>query len=433
MVEGVVRIAASRQDPLAEEVVMALVQTGGSDRRRRELAITREGSNETRWSGQIMNTATGVGTPIEVVLVDSLDQITSPELVLLGATARLGRGRFATSPSRQARLPLAVSVNGSTAGSKRIVIMPQREGGNRHANMLRQVACEVMAFAERRRQFEPWMLRFPQTEGDFHRATIARWVNSGTPTTAISAACLNATEDRRGIVKQFSATAVRLLVEMARATFAQMPHTQAWHISTFGVGDVDFLQEFGIQRVLLPYMVARLEEGEAGVMRVKDDMHRNYALMEELVAQLNAALPFPVTLHEIREGVEELDVPTLIKAAERRAEQMMPYLLQHPPKIFASLPEEEWPVRVRQEAFLYMLDSLRYAGREGFWQLAVEVHGGYIAAGNLDRTDDGRRWPLAFLPDAVRQHWGDWTDRHPNTAKQRRNLAGMLRVAGYHA
>lgn len=427
-------VVAPANDPLAAAVVQHLVSTPGSSRRRRVFTPVPGGAYEKAWVGQVIPMDQDRNVPmteqavsVRVSLLQNIEQATGYDYLLLGATkAQRAGSMFAMAKNRLARAETIVSVNGNSVGSQRIVLMPQEKDGKELARNV-QVAHVLSALIMRQRQFNPWTLRFPSDPIDYHRAALDRWVTKGVPTTAVSAACLNATSDRRGIVGSLNANAVSLLVAAAQATFAQMPATEGWHISTFGPGDLAFLQDLGIQRVLLPYMISRLEDGEAGVAHVRRDMERNYTLMEGLIGRLDDALPFPVMLHEIKDGAAELEIGELIRQAERRAELMMPYLIEHPPKIFATLPREEWPIRVRQEAFLYLLDSLRYAGREGFWQLAIEVHGGYLVSGNLHMLEDGRRWPLGFFPDAVRQHWGDWTHTG-NMLHERTRMSRLLSV-----
>lgn len=427
-------VVAPAEDPLARSAIHQLVTTPGSSRRCRMFEAVSGGAYEESWLGRVIPIDQGQNVPlaeqavpVRVSLVHNIGQVTGYDYLLLGAKQTRRKGSlFALANASIAHCETTVSVNGASAGSRRIILMPQCISGRDQRRDL-QVAHQLSALIVRQRQFNPWTLRFPKDPSDYHRAALDHWVTADVPLTAVSAACLNATADRRGIVDSFNEDAVNLLVAAAQATFVQMPTTQGWHISTFGPGDLAFLQDLGIQRVLLPYMISQLADGAAGATQVRHDMERNYALMAGLVERLDAALPFPVSLHEIKDGAAELEIGELISQAERRAEEMMPYLIQHPPKIFASLPRAEWPVRVRQEAFLYLLDSLRYAGRAGHWQLAIEVHGGYLVSGNLHTLEDGRRWPLAFFPDAVRQHWGEWTHRG-HMLQERTRLSRILGV-----
>jgi hypothetical protein len=116
---------------------------------------------------------------------------------------------------------------------------------------------------------------------------------------------------------------------------------------------------------------------------------------------------------------------------------MLPGLMAHPPAIFSQMqsPEDIFN-RVQQEAFLYLLDTIKWGQlteekRSRVLCVGLEVHGGYWAHGNLFEGPKGEFLPLAWLPQAVRQHWGDWVTKNRTLSKERKRLSNMLSYFGY--
>lgn len=247
----------------------------------------------------------------------------------------------------------------------------------------------------------------------------------------ISACCLNADEARTGIVDSLSPEIVNLLARCAQAAFERLPRIQQWRITTFGPDDYNWLEEIGISKVLLPYM------WDAPRSKVREDMEKNFALTGEMVSVLASLLPFPVTLAQLSDLNDSLDIPWLVSESRERANLMLPSLEREPPLIFRQLKtRQERFDRVQQEAFLYLLDTIRFGqlhgeNRPAILYVGLEVHGGYWAHGNLFQGPRGEFLPLAWLPQCVRQHWGGWVLKNPQLNKERKQLSALLARLGH--
>lgn len=338
-------------------------------------------------------------------------------------------GRFTTSPQRimnSVRLPEAIT---PVATNNRLVVYGRLPKEVQRSNQRTQAANHLAAEITAQAGFRPGLLNFPGGLHGPHFSTFGQWVANGTPVHLISPCCLNCTEDRRRIVSQLSPRVTSLLSRTAAAAFSGLP-IHSWRISTFGPDDLELLGEWGIKQVLLPYM------WDAPVEQVRADMAQNFRLVQELVAILDATLPFPVTAHQLFEEVVAVDVEQLTKLAYERARLMLPELERNPPKIFGQIHPSQWLARIQQEAFLYLWDTTQHGQLAGTNRPAVicaglEVHGGYVQGGELFKGPNGEFLPYAWLPNGVRQHWGSWTESNHTLTKERQRLNHYLRHLGY--
>jgi hypothetical protein len=278
--------------------------------------------------------------------------------------------------------------------------------------------------------FRPDFLEFPKGFEGEHFSSLSSWVDQRVPIYMASGCCLNADEERTGIVDCFDPDITDLLCRTAKAAFDALPGIAEWWIYTFGPDDFDFLGELGISKVLLPYM------WDAPRNKVRADMGKNLELMQALGAKLQDCLPFPVHVGQLSERSEKVDIPWLVQESRKRAEIMLPELTAHPPLIFKKLTPEERVDRTQQEAFLYLLDTVRLGQLEGedrdkVVYVGMEVHGGYWQQGDLFRGPRGEFLPLAWFPQCVRQHWGPWVAKNATLKRERERLGHMLRGMGY--
>lgn len=309
----------------------------------------------------------------------------------------------------------------------------QRAGdhaGNARADLRKNAANHVAAMLTSASVFRPDFLEFPGGDQAEHFMTLSRWIRDERPIMLLSACCLNADEPRTGIVDAFTPAIIEPFVRTALAAFKRFPHIGEWVITTFGPDDYAWLGELNIQKVLLPYM------WDAPLEKVRADMAKNFQLVERLASVLNQYLPFPVRAIQLASDTHGVDVPWLVRESRKRAEQMMPELLKNPPKIFEKLPDYEAKIaRIQQEAFLYLLDTMRFGQRAGEARPAVlncgvEVHGQYWMTGDLFRGPQGEFLPLAWFPQCVRQHWGEWVLKNKQSNSERDRLVALLNQAG---
>lgn len=405
-------------DPFADEVLQSFL-LDGSSRRPRLFQATSEGS----WQGEIRYGQDGALTvPIEILRVpngskaDWCVSASSPGIV--ERTVR-GKHHFTLSPWKIA------STNGYC--SRRHLI-----GFRMIPNMTtRNAANELSAAITRQNIDEGGFLAFPGGDKGEHRRYFESWVRSQTPIRLISACCLHANEDRRGIANELDPTLTGLLARVARASLSKLPQVTDWRITTFGPGDYDWLGELGITKVLLPYM------WDAPRQKVVADLEHNLAMTEELTRQLDEVLPFPVSCEQMHQGATRIDMDFLVRSSQDRARQMMPKLQAAPPAIFRELktPEEQF-ARVQQEAFLYLYDTIRHGQvsiekRTATLYVGLEVHGGYWQHGDLFVGPDGEFLPLVWLPQAVRQHWAPWATRNHTLNRERERIQRVLAYYEY--
>lgn len=140
---------------------------------------------------------------------------------------------------------------------------------------------------------------------------------------------------------------IDLLCACVKAAFAGFPDIKDWHIATFGPRDFDWLGDLGISKVLLPYMWNKPKQD------VLPDMEQNYALVKALGEKLSEQLSFSVTVGNLSDNAQDIDIPKFVERAYERAEIMLPVLMASPPLIFKQLrTQAEIISRVQQEAFL---------------------------------------------------------------------------------
>lgn len=453
-------IVAHANDKLAREIIHQLVTDGrGNTRRPRRFEEVGTPNGRIHYQGQVdLHLKNGAGeyvlhrqVPVEAIITPHPETETRRDIVIRGAERSLGGRRYATSPRYLAHARYAVPLRQDLVRESQTVLVFPQDKTERHATMKRTVANAIAAHVTDQLSWDSAFLSFPGGFEGRDWQTVNAWVNQDRPIELVTACCLNATKDRHRIVDQFAPEITSLLVRCARAAFSRLsPRVTEWSVSTFGPGDLEWLGELGMTRVLLPYM------WDAPAEIVRGDMQQNYDLMQGLVNQLDAALPFPVRLTELNAMSGAVDMARLIEASAERSVKMMAVLSQDPPLIFKTieadlrrrnpgLPDSEFRqlvaqeqyTRVRQEAFLYLLDTLRHGtpdtlGPDDPVSLCVglEVHGGYIATGQLNEVD-GKYLPVAWLPGCVRQHWGPWVLENGALKKERAQLAARLSAIGY--
>jgi|GEM_PF-2091627 len=356
---------------------------------------------------------------IDAVSAPSLASAPSADWYIIGSPSI--RGHFVLSPKR-----LKEWYKTLPRGGKVLVVSESKSQQSVAKNAANQLAAEITSET----LFRPNYLSFPGGNESQHFHTIANWVGEDRSFRLVSGCCLNADESRHGIVERLNPEITSLLCRTAKAAFDQVPVSE-WYLYTFGPADYDFLGDLGIQKVLLPYMWNKPKS------EVQPDMTKNYELLQGLVDELSQALPFPVRAGQLSDDTSRVDVPWLVEASRERASLMLPELMKHPPAIFNQLngPQDILD-RVQQEAFLYLLDTVRWGQVKGesrppVCYVGVEVHGGYWENGNLCVGPHGEFLPLAWLPQCVRQHWGDWVLKNHTIAAERRHLASMLTHFGY--
>lgn len=434
-----VGLIANEQDDFGCALARSFADEGiGMTRRPREFvkfSVPPDGCSEA-WEGTV--TYRGLNGTVEVpVRVAITPDGTRPEFIgsfasvvwyAVGMGGFGKRGCFLLSASRVA--------NHVTAGmtSRCLVLRNAWSRGApaefRRSMVATRAAKQLAAQITSDNVSRPEVLSFPKKPEGRHFAMASQWVAEERPMAIVSTCCLHAASDRRKIVDSFDPEVVNLLVRTAQAAFAPMPNIRRWTIATFGPKDYGWLTNLNIKKVLLPYM------WNAPESVVRQDLERNFLLTAEVVDRLNASLPFPVTLHQLSDGLESIDIQSIVAAADARARVMLPSLLRNPPLIFRQLPtEDDKLARLQQEALLYLIDTMRYGqveeGREPVVYVGLEVHGGYWQYGNLFVGPNGEFLPLAWFPQSVRQHWGQWTTSNGQLVRERRKLGSMLTQFGF--
>ena len=413
-----VKIVAVKDDVI-EDVLSFFVRDGSS--RRPRLFSGRDGA----WEGEIhYGENHQYSVPVSVMTVEqSAANLTQADWFLISVD-KFSR-HFSTSPKRVANVRLKLP-----KGKVMAIRGKDNHGFTPSTNTLRSAANHLGAEITGTSVFRPEFLAFPSGEESRHFQTVAGWVKDEKKVKIVSGCCLNANESRRGIVENLNPDIVNLLARTAGAAFDQMPISD-WYIYTFGPKDFDWLGDLGIQKVLLPYM------WDAPKAQVLKDMELNYALVMSLGQTIQAKVNFPVIVGQLSDYTAKVDLEWLVEASRERARKMLPGLMSEPPIIFTQLKsEQEVFDRVQQEAFLYLLDTVRWGQISGEDRIPVlcaglEVHGGYWAHGNLFNGPNGEFLPLSWLPQAVRQHWGDWAAKNQHLAKERLRLDRMLNYFGY--
>ncbi len=375
--------------------------------------------------------------PVVAKIVGSTNEI--PDGAFVFFSSRSGRARQFTSVKKNmmgATIPQfsrtrAVNVNLFALFPDNSKIIGAGDHiANARANLRKNAANHLAAMLTSAHVFRPDFLEFPGGDEAEHFTTVGQWVIDERPVMLLSACCLNADEPRTGIVNSLTPAIIEPLVRTALAAFRNFPHISEWVLTTFGPDDYAWLGELNIQKVLLPYM------WDAPLEKVRADMLKNFQLVQKLAAILGRYLPFPVRAIQLASDTHGIDVAWLVAESRRRAEQMMPALLADPPKIFAQLPNMEAKIaRIQQEALLYLLDTLRFGQRPGEQRPAVlncgvEVHGQYWMTGDLFRGPQGEFLPLAWFPQCVRQHWGDWMLKNKQLTSERDKLVALLNQTG---
>ena len=433
-------VGALADDEMAKDALNSFIAGGhGLDRRARRFGEM--SADGTIAQGTIRFTKTGQTEreiPVQAQVFSSMNDVPDGAFLYFSSPGFPG-GRQFTTVKKNMKLARVPRMTGSrTAQIRPVAIFPNsiKSTGNTKAalaNIYKNAANEVGALITSANVFRPDFLEFPGGDEAEHFKTYAQWVLQAQPIKLISACCLNADEPRTGIVDQLDPELITTFVRTSMAAFMHSPNISQWDIFTFGPDDYDWLGELNAQAVLLPYMLSAPRE------KVIADMTKNFGLVQKLAMILDRYLPFPVRAYQLAADTQDVDIPWLVEESRKRAEQMMPTLLKNPPKIFDSLPNYEAKRgRIQQEAFLYLLDTMRFGQRVGqdrpaILNCGVEVHGQYWMSGSLFKGPSGEFLPLSWFPQCVRQHWGEWTKKNKELASQRSRLEAILNRSGVGA
>lgn len=416
-------VAAVKNDGLACRVVEELAE----GRFARTMSVRPrylEKVGDGVWSGEIRYGPERMhSVEVKAVIVDRQADLRGVDWVVVSNNSC--QGYFAVSPKRLANaMPRWFSPNGC-----RVIALSGGYGESRLESVVRQAANHLAAELTRKGLFRPDFLSFPEGTDGIHFDQVRDWVEKGEQIQVVSGVCLNADESRHGIVDDFADEIIDLLIRTSKAALEPLPVSR-WYIYTFGPDDFEWLGDLGIAKVLLPYM------WDAPKAKVIDDMKQNTELVRRLGERLDEALPFTVEVGQLSDRSEAVDIDWLVEASWQRAEIMLPVLEENPPAIFDQLDRQGRIDRVQQEAFLYLLDTVRWGQLPGEHRpptlyVGLEVHGGYWVHGNLCRGPNGEFLPLAWLPGCVRQHWGKWVLQNRQLESERKRLSAILSCCGY--
>lgn len=431
-----VTVVASKHDPFAVKAIRSFIGENGiradnnSDRRPR---LFREHNNGAPgWLGSISyGEEHRHSIAVDVRLVDAPPErlpAADWRVVSSGPNAHNMQGWFTTASHRIARI-LGDEV--STDRGSRYLVLNSMQSPRSQGSLERNAANHLGMEITNQGIFRPDVLAFPHGIGSRHFQVTSAWLENQQPINLISGCCLHADESRTGIVEALCPEITNLFMRTAQAAFAKFDGIHEWYIYTFGEQDLEFLGELGITKVLLPYM------WDAPRDKVRRDLAHNYAMTVALGEELNRRLPFSVVVGQLSDRTEKVDIPWLVQASQERARLMLPRLEANPPLIFKQLPtREDRFYRVQQEAFLYLLDTIRFGQcpgeeRPATLYVGLEVHGGYWEHGDLFNGPRGEFLPLCWFPQCVRQHWGPWVLRNPNLAKERQRLDATVKHLGF--
>ena len=253
-------------------------------------------------------------------------------------------------------------------------------------------------------------LRFIKAENRVSLMGLADVLN-GKEINFVSACCFHRKENYSGLVDQLSAKIIELMGKTIALIFNGTLVKINWHILTFGPGDWDLMCEYDLKEIVLPYILG-IDSREIRENEFKTQWDLTQSLINNLVSHLMGCQikNISITLHSLKALFSGVDSTWLLSEAENRAEIMFKKLSKNPPAIFSLFKsEKEKILRCKKEAIVYLATTKHYVSMKAAY-IGLEVHGGYLRAGNLNRINDDFL-PLFWFYPALCQHWGLWAEK----------------------
>jgi hypothetical protein len=212
---------------------------------------------------------------------------------------------------------------------------------------------------------------------------------------AMTVFCPHCDEARRGIINQLNWDLVKIVVRIIDS----LP-VERVDVLTFHPDDWDILEQCGFQEILFDSLWGK-----------KDQLEKHWRISQEIVG-----LSSKMELHPLRVLFQDENLISQARqAAELRSGKMVKKLMKDPLPALQCMGRNRIKERVISDIALYLLTAKTFS--QSIY-IGLEVKPSYWRVSEVYRWEESFL-PAAFLPECLRQHWGNWAvdKRRLNQAK----------------
>ena len=200
---------------------------------------------------------------------------------------------------------------------------------------------------------------------------------------AMTVFCPHCDEPRQGIVAPHWD-----LVKIVVRIIDSLP-VERVDVLTFHPDDWEILERYELQEILFDTLWGR-----------KDILKKHWQISQEIVG-----LSSKMELHPLRVLFQDESVVKRAKrAAEPRSRKMVKKLMKDPLPVLQRMGRDRIKKRVISDIVLYLLTTKMFS--QSIY-IGVEVKDTYWRTSEVYKWEDSFL-PAAFLPECLRQHWGNW-------------------------